>query len=280
MDKRDRSTLFRTRLLESLQRTGTSRSQLARACGADRSTIGQLLSEAEPRLPNAHLAAEIAETLGVSCDWLLGLTDRPERPGDLLASAVAMPRATRSPADEKIMDWHREARGYKIRHVPATLPDLLRTPEMLCWEYTDRQSKSAEQALNFQKEMADFLIESPTDYEFALPLHELTALAEGSGYYSGLTRDIRAGQLAHIASECAEKFPSIRLSLFDARKIYSAPVTIFGPLLGVIYVGQFYLAFRSAERIRSLTRHFDELVREAEVDARAVGRYVAGLKVV
>ena len=30
-------------------------------------------------LPNAHLAAECAQALGVSADWLLGLTERPER---------------------------------------------------------------------------------------------------------------------------------------------------------------------------------------------------------
>ena len=43
---------------------------------------------------------------------------------------------------------------------------------------------------------------------------------------------------------------------------------MFGPLLGVVYVGRFYLAFRSRERVRMLTRHFDQLVREAEVEAR------------
>ena len=30
------------------------------------------------RLPNAQLAAECAAALGVSADWLLGLSDRPE----------------------------------------------------------------------------------------------------------------------------------------------------------------------------------------------------------
>jgi len=54
-----------------------SRSELARATGVDRSTIGQLLNSDLPRLPNAQLAADAASELGVSTDWLLGLTGRP-----------------------------------------------------------------------------------------------------------------------------------------------------------------------------------------------------------
>lgn len=45
---------------------------------------------------------------------------------------------------------------------------------------------------------------------------------------------------------------------------------MFGPILGVIYVGRFYLAFRSEQRVKSLTQHFDWLVRECDVDARDV----------
>ncbi len=58
IDKRDRSGLFRERLLQAMQREGHSKSALARATGVDRSTIGQLLGSELPRLPNAQLAAD------------------------------------------------------------------------------------------------------------------------------------------------------------------------------------------------------------------------------
>jgi hypothetical protein len=60
--------------------------------------------------------------------------------------------------------------------------------------------------------------------------------------------------------------------------VFSAPITLFGPLIGVIYVGRFYLAFRESARVKSLTQHFDWLVREAEVDAREAATFVARLR--
>ena len=73
--------------------------------------------------------AGCAEALGVSSDWLLGLADRPERPGDVIEAALSMTQADRTSADAQLLDWHREASGYKVRHVPATLPDMLKTED-------------------------------------------------------------------------------------------------------------------------------------------------------
>ena len=46
-------------------------------------------------------------------------------------------------------------------------------------------------------------------------------------------------------------------------------MTVFGPLIGVLYLGQHYIAFRDRERVRMLTAQFDVLVREAYVSARS-----------
>jgi hypothetical protein len=72
-------------------------------------------------------------------------------------------------------------------------------------------------------------------------------------------------------------FPRLRIFLFDAHSVFSSPVTVFGPNLAVVYVGQCYLAFREIERVKSLTSHLDWLVREAVVDARAVPNYIRSL---
>ena len=39
-----------------------------------------------------------------------------------------------------------------------------------------------------------------------------------------------------------------------------------------------YLAFRESARVKTLTQHFDWLVREAEIDAREAASYVARLR--
>ncbi|MEV8465190.1 transcriptional regulator [Fluviibacterium sp. DFM31] len=267
MDKRDRAALFRTRLQEAMARDGLNRSSLARAVSADRSTIGQLLQAGEARLPSGALLADLAAVLRVSCDWLLGLSDHPERPGDLLDAAMAMTGAERSVADDQIMAWHREARGFKIRHVPATLPDMLKTEAVLRWEYDTQMGKTPDQAVRIASEFLTWAEETGSDYEIALPEHELRSLASGTGYYSGLAPGLRRDLLTHMADRCDTLYPSLRVYLFDARRVFSAPMTIFGPGLAVIYVGRFYLAFRERDRMRSLTRHFDWLVREAVVEA-------------
>ncbi|MEP4290941.1 MAG: helix-turn-helix transcriptional regulator [Rhizobiaceae bacterium] len=277
MDKRDRSEIFRNRLLQAMDRSQMSRSALARQTGVDRSTIGQLLKDDLPRLPNAQLAADAAVALGVSSDWLLGLTNRPERPGDIVAAAMAMSPAERSSADAQLLQWHRESAGYKIRHVPATLPDILKTEGMLDWEYSLNRNQLLPQALEALRNQLDWLESGASDYEIALPLHELKACATGTGYYAGVGKQVRHQQLQFIADTCRDMYPRLRLFLFDARKIFSAQVTVFGPNLAVIYIGQFYLAFREGQRIGSLIGHFDGLVRAADVDARHVPDHIGKL---
>ena len=108
-DKRDRAQLFRARLLQAIEEKHTNQSALARAAGVDRSTVSQLLKDQGARLPNAQLVAECAAHLGVSADWLLGLSDRPEQAADLLAASLTLTRAPRALVDEQIYDWHLEA---------------------------------------------------------------------------------------------------------------------------------------------------------------------------
>ncbi|NKB53489.1 MAG: helix-turn-helix domain-containing protein [Rhizobiaceae bacterium] len=261
----------------AMDRSQMSRSALARKTGVDRSTIGQLLKDDLPRLPNAQLAADAAASLGVSSDWLLGLTNRPERPGDIVAAAMAMSPAERSSADSQLLEWHRESAGYKIRHVPATLPDILKTEGMLDWEYSSQRSQGLDQAIEAMRDQMEWLESGASDYEIALPLHELEACASGAAYYAGVDKQVRHQQLHFIADICESMYPRLRLFAFNARTIFSAPVTVFGPNLAVIYVGQFYLAFREGQRVRSLMDHFDALVRAAEVDARGVSDHITKL---
>ena len=54
----------------------------------------------------------------------------------------------------------------------------------------------------------------------------------------------------------------------SARQLFSAPLTVFGPLMAAIYIGQNYLVFRDSDRVRILTAHFDQLVRQGETGAR------------
>jgi transcriptional regulator with XRE-family HTH domain len=268
IDKRHRASLFRDRLSQAMAEQAISQSGLARNVGVDRSTISQLLTGDGARLPNAQVVAECAASLGVSADWLLGLSERPERLADLLATSLTMTEAPRALIDETIFAWHQEAAGYKVRHVPATLPDMLKTRAMLRWEYEPQLGRSSDQAIGASEDRLGWMRDARSDYEIALPRHEIEAFARAEGYYRGLPADIRRDQIAQLRDLYAQLYPVLRIYVFDARRVFSAPVTIFGPLLAVIYLGRHYIAFRDTARVSSFSAHFDWLVREADMGAR------------
>lgn len=278
IDKRDRARIFRERLVQAMETSGTNRSALARAAGVDRSTISQLLGDDGARLPNAQLVAAFAATLGVSADWLLGLTDRPEQAAQLVADALTMTEAPRALVDEQIFDWYQEAAGYKIRHVPALLPDMVKTEEVLRWEYEPSLGKTIDQAIGASQDRLALMRAARSDHEIALPLYELASCAAGRGYYAGLSRDARLRQIDFMADLHDQLYPTLRIYLFDARRLFSAPVTVFGPLLAVIYLGSSYLAFRDVERVQAISQHFDRLVREAYVPAHELPAHLADLR--
>ena len=277
MDKRDRSALFRTRLQTAMTLSGDTQSSLSRKTGADRSTLSQILIGTDARLPNANLVAECAQSLGVSADWLLGLSDQPEPAAQVLAQAMTMADAPRALIDAQIFAWHQEAAGYKIRHVPAGLPDMIKIHEMLEWEYEPTLGRTIGQAIGASEDRLNWMSKAQSDYEIALPLHDLYAFSHAEGYYHNCPRDIRIKQLKHLKALVHQLYPSLRLSLFDARRIYSAPITIFGPLLAAIYLGQKYLVFRDRERISALTQHFDGLIREAHIGSRGLPHFIQTL---
>lgn len=278
IDKRLRADRFRQRLASAMRDKDVSQSALARAIRVDRSTVSQLLKDDGARLPNAQVVGECASALGVSADWLLSLTDRPESAADILANSLKLTAAPRALVDEQIFAWHQETAGYKIRHVPAGLPDMLKTDAILEWEYSPHPGRTTAQAIGASQDRLNWMRASQSDYEIALPLHELASFAGATGYYADLPVDLRRAQLDHLSRLCTQLYPRLRLYLFDARQLFSAPVTVFGPLLAVLYLGRNYLAFRDTERVQGFTEHFDNLVRQATVTARRIPDHVAGLR--
>ncbi|MEM8654023.1 MAG: helix-turn-helix transcriptional regulator [Pseudomonadota bacterium] len=278
IDKRLRATQFRSRLSRAMRDQNMSQSALARHIGTDRSTISQALGDDGARLPGAQIIGACAQALGVSADWLLGLSDRPESAAALTAAALTLTEAPRALIDERIFSWHQEAAGYKIRHVPAGLPDMLKTEAMLEWEYRPHLGRTTTQAINASRDRLNWMRGAQSDYEIALPLFELHSFAAGTGYYTDLPAQIRHAQLDQLLDLCTQLYPRLRLYLFDQRKLYSAPITLFGPLLAVIYTGGHYMAFRDRERIETLSLHFDTLIRQASFTARDFPDHLTSLR--
>ena len=277
MDRRKTVEAFRERLGEVIERSGLSRMAFSARVGLDRSTLSQLLSPGNERLPRAETIAAIAGRELVSIDWLLGLSQEGQITADIIAPALEIESGAASPADERLARWHAEAAGYKIRYVPTTLPDLLKTEEVIRYEFQEYGARVPKARIEQAEERLAYSRLPETDMEACSSFQALEDFARGHGVWRGLPAEGRAAQLNAMTVLLDELYPTFRWFLFDGLQRYSIPLTIFGPKRVAVYVGNMYLVFNSTVHIQVLTRHFDDLIRAAVVQPPDVIAFLKGL---
>jgi transcriptional regulator with XRE-family HTH domain len=276
MDKRKLADIFQHRLEILFERSRQSQSAFATAIGIDRSALSQLLSGKTTRLPRVETLLAIAERYSVTLDWLLGVSEDEGVTGAMLSSGEI--ETTEEDGASLLMRWHGEAAGTKIRYVPARIPDLLRTTDVIAYE-----AAASHQSAMAQVEDAAFRLDynraAGTDMEACMPLQTLEQFAAGLGIWSGLTKAARQAQISHMADLIDELYPSFRLFLFDGRERFSIPYTIFGSTRVAVFAGQMYLVLNSAETIRTMQMQFEGLIRHTRVHAHQAADYVRSLHV-
>lgn len=277
MNRKEILKIFRSRLATAMRQADLNRSQLADRAGLDRSTLSQLMSEDNTRLPRADTLAALAGPLQISVDWLLGLSGEPRGGAAILEESLQIaPRP--SEADENLAKWYEEAAGYKIRYVPTTLPDLVKTNEVIRYQFHAEVRKTPDQAIAASRETLAYSRLPETDLEVCMPRQALESFAFGTGIWTELEGRTRIEQIVHMRELVQELYPSFRLYLYDGLTHYSAAYTIFGPLRAALFVGKIYFVFNTTEHIRVLTRHFDELIRAAVVQAHECGDFLETLE--
>lgn len=275
MDKRDLAGIVRQRLALLLARSGASQSAFARSIGIDRSALSQLLAGAAPRLPRAETLVALAQQHKVSLDWLLGISHDEGLAGEIRESLEI--EEGRGAFDRTLLArWHGEAAGSKIRYVPAGIPDLLRTDALIDYE-AGIARRDAESQHGEAQYRIDYNRRPETDMEVCMPRHTLEIFARGLGVWSGFAPERRAAQLVHMARLLDDLYPGFRLYLYDGRRRYSVPYTIFGQIRAAIYMGDMYVVLNAAEPVRRLTRHFDNLIRAADVNAHEAAGFARSL---
>jgi len=277
MDRRKTVEAFRERLSEVIERSGLSRMAFSARVGLDRSTLSQLLSPSNERLPRAETIAAIAGREQVSVDWLLGLSQEGQIGADIMAPVLEIEAGAASPADERLARWHAEAAGYKIRYVPTTLPDLLKTEEVIRYEFQEYGARVPKARIEQAEARLAYSRLPETDMEACSSFQALEDFARGHGVWRGLPAEGRAAQLNAMTVLLDELYPTFRWFLFDGLQRYSVPLTIFGPKRVAVYVGNMYLVFNSTEHIQVLTRHFDDLIRAAVIQPPDVIDFLKGL---
>ena len=276
MAKRETVETFRRRLIEKIESSGLSRARFASRAGLSRSTLSQLLLESNVRLPRAETIAQIAARHRCSADWLLGLSEQDQVAADVVPQMVIEPDAG-DPADERLRRWHSEAAGMKIRYVPATLPDHLKTDAMIAFETGRLETAAATAWTDVARTRIEYAQRPESEIEVCSPLQDLVAFARGEGMWAGFPLSQRREQIENMATMLDRLYPSYRWYLFDARERFAAPYSVFGARRAVIYVGDLYLVLTTTELIREFASHFDGLIRAARVQPNETPALVASL---
>ncbi len=277
MDRRETVGIFRQRLVHVISRSGLSRSGFAAKLGLDRSTLSQLLSEDSVRLPRAETIVAMATSEQVSVDWLLGLSQDGQLATDLYRQPLEFESGGSSLMDERLQQWHAEAAGYKIRYVPSTLPDLLKTDEVIDFEFVEQGRQVPAVRRQESEHRLAYTRRPETDMEICTSVQSVESFARGEGIWRGLSLESRTEQMRRMIRLTDELYPTLRWFMFDGLRHYAPPVTIFGPKRAALYIGDMYLVINSTEHIRELTRAFDQLIRAASVQPPEVGSLMGKL---
>lgn len=256
---------FRQRLGELVSQRGGSQSAFAIEVGIDRSTLSQLMSSRNRRLPRVDTLAAISRAGGVSVDWLLGLSsDGPIRT-DIVREELALSSNQLSPLDEALIGWFQESVGVKIRYVPATLPDLLKTEAVIRHEVARYATIRPEQKMGTAEAPLAMANMPGSDVEACNSIQALEGFARGGDIWATLDPSYRLAQLDRMIELCEGLYPSFRWFLYDARQRYAGAVTIFGRERAVLYLGQMYIVLNSEHHVLEFVNQFDGLIRAAVV---------------
>src|SRR5690606_13494224 len=186
-----------------------------------------LLAGSATRLPRAETLMNIAARDNVSLDWLLGLS-QDEGLASEIRQSVEIEEAPGDFDSTLLGKWHAEAVGTKIRYVPAGIPDLLRTGELIDYEagITMRDPEAQHGEAQYR---IDYNRRPETDMEVCMPRHALEIFARGLGVWSGFPAAAPARQPDDMARRLAARHPRPAPCPHDARQRYAVPLPLSGP---------------------------------------------------
>ncbi len=284
MDSHDeRPSILAERLAEAVRRSGMAKGAFAERAGIDRTTLAQLLSRGNARLPRVDTIVAIATAHDLSVDWLIGLSNVGPVEAELLHQQTQFERPGPSPTDERLLGWLTEAAGQKIRYVPATLPDLLKSDEVIRFERSRATPDATQTTMATETTIATtearlaWARNPDTNMECCSSTQAIVSFARGEGVWSRLNASARRQQLDRMIQLVDELYPTFRWFLFDGSQRFAAPVTVFGAQRAALYLGRLYLVLTSAEHVRILSRHFDGLIRDAEHQPSAMPAFLGRL---
>ena len=183
-----------------------------------------------------------------------------------------------SSLDEAWIEWHEQSAGSKVRTLPASLPDLLKTEAVIRHEVQRYATIRPEQRIETATAPLELARAPGTDLECCNSIQAIEGFARGWDVWGSLEHRHRVAQLDRMIEMCEELYPTLRWFLYDGRQRYSTSVTIFGLDRAVLYLGQMYLVLNNRNHVTTFVRHFDDLIRVSVVQPPGVPNLLRKLR--
>jgi len=182
----DLPAIFAERLSDALRRSGLGKGTFAERADVDRTTLSQLLAGGG-RLPRLDTVVALASTHDLSIDWLVGLSNTGPLEAELVLQETSFETPGPTPTDERLLSWLSEAADYKIRYVPATLPDLLKSDDVIRFERSRALPGTAQTTIATTEARLAWARHPDTDMECCSSTQAITSFARGEGMWSRLS---------------------------------------------------------------------------------------------
>jgi hypothetical protein len=183
-----------------------------------------------------------------------------------------------SAIDESLIGWHLAAAGTKVRYVPSSLPDLLKSNAVIRHEVARYATTRPEQKMETAAARLEMARAPGSDLECCNSVQAIEGFARGEDIWATLDPRRRVEQLDHMLALTEELYPRFRWHLYDGRQRYAGAVTIFGLDRALVYLGQLYFLLSAHEHVLALVEQFDDLVRAAVVTPPDVPKLLRRLR--
>lgn len=268
---------FKRRLRQLIDENSMSMSAFARFCELDRSTLSQILSPHNYRLPRLENTLLIASKMNVSIDWLIGLSNN--RPGvDDLPLQITKNENENPGFDDHLDVWFEESLGQKVRYSPSTLPELLKTKAVNTYEFKDFEKLDHKERIARTKKRLGYQKKGETDLEVCNSFQAVEGFIKGEGVWKNLSKRNRLEQVDYIIEISRELYPSFRWYLYDIKNNYSVPLYIYGRKRACVFTGESYFVFTQTDHIKTLISSFDNLIRNAVFGPTQIEKFLFKLR--
>lgn len=269
MKKEDVFETFQERLKRSIQALEISPTEFCRKNDIDRSTLTQLMHNKDLRVPRIDTLAKLSCALGVSSDWLIGISNEKGTMAEIMSESLrTIPSYDSASEYKEPLEQIAETGDIdtKIRHHLITVPEYLYLDKIIPQYYSNLRVNDREE---FSKIIDRFIhVLRPNvpkmAFETIFSVQVLQKMVERRDRWRNISKEDIRDQLLHIADYYEEIYPQQQLYLYDEVDRLCAPMLIYGSKKVSLWVGSFHFVFNASNVVNAAHENLNAMIRIAK----------------